>query len=86
MSTPEEIRTSAQTADSRASADAWAEQQARMNADIAAMMAGPTEHAAGLLDHHEGRPTVAEQMVNHGAAPPRVPDTGGHQSAADPIC
>jgi hypothetical protein len=51
-----------------------------MAADIAAMMAGPTEHTAGLTDHHQGMPTVETQMHTHGQAPPRVPDTGGHDS------
>ena len=74
------------TADSAASANAWAEREARLAADIAAMQAGPVEHMAGLTDHHQGMPTVETQMHTHGAAPPSVPDTGGHQSAADPIC
>jgi hypothetical protein len=42
------------------------------------MQAGPTEHMAGLTDHHQGMPTVETQMKTHGAAPPHVPDTGGH--------
>lgn len=60
------------------STSAYAEREARLAADIAAMQAGPTEHAAGLTDHHQGMPKVETQMKTHGAAPPRVPDTGGH--------
>jgi hypothetical protein len=79
VSTPEPgTRDGMVTADSSAAADAWAEREARMGADIAAMHAGPTEHAAGLTDHHQGLPTVETQMHTHGQAPPRVPDTGGH--------
>jgi hypothetical protein len=77
MSSPE-TRAGAQTADSRASADACAEREARMEADIRAMQAGPVEHTAALTDHNQGRPTVQEQMVTHGAPAPRTPDTGGH--------
>jgi hypothetical protein len=85
MSTPEEVRTAAQTADSHASATAYAEREARLGADIAAMQAGPTEHLAGLTDHHQGLPAVETQQATHGAAAPRLPDTGGHQSASDHI-
>jgi hypothetical protein len=77
VSSPE-TRAGAQTADSRASADAYAEREARMEADIRAMQAGPVEHAAEMTSHHQGRPAVETQMTSHGAAPPRVPDTGGH--------
>jgi hypothetical protein len=77
--TPEDARLAAQGApESAATVNAVAEREARMGADIAAMQAGPTEHAAGLTDHHQGMPTVETQMTTHGAAPPRVPDTGGH--------
>ena len=67
-------------------AAAWADREARLAGDIAAMQAGPAEHAANMTSHHQGAPTVQEQMVTHGAAPPKVPDTGGHDSASDPIC
>jgi hypothetical protein len=59
------------------SAAAHADQQARLAADEAQLRTGGP-HSDEILSHHEGRPTVAEQMVTHGAAPPRVPDTGGH--------
>jgi hypothetical protein len=58
----------------------------RLAGDIAAMQAGPTEHAANMTSHHQGTPTVQEQMVTHGAPAPHPPDVGGHDSASDPIC
>jgi hypothetical protein len=64
---------------------AHAERESRLAADIAAMQAGPTEHAAELTNHHQGSPSVEVQMTNHGAPAPSTPDTGGHQSAADPV-
>ena len=86
MSTPEEIRLAAHGApDSMAVADARAEREARLAADIAAMQAGPVEHMAGLTDHHQGSPSVEVQMTTHGQPAPRTPDTGGHGSASDPI-
>jgi len=77
MSTPEQARLQG-APDSAASATAYAEQQARYDADAAAMQAGPVQHAAEMTSHHQGRPSVQTQMVTHGAAPPSVPDTGGH--------
>lgn len=74
-----------QTGD-RAVADARAEREQRLAADIAAMMACPTEHAAEMTSHHDGQPSVEVQMHSHGAAPPKIPDVGGHQSASDPVC
>lgn len=60
------------------SARAYQDWQARLNADVAAMQAGPVQHIAEQTDHHQGLPTVETQMRTHGQAPPRVPDTGGH--------
>jgi hypothetical protein len=77
VSTPEQARLQG-APDSAASATAYAEQQARYAADVAAMQAGPVEHMAGMTDHHQGMPTVETQMVTHGAPAPRTPDTGGH--------
>ena len=57
---------------------AHAEREARLTADIAAMQAGPTEHAAGLTDHHQGFAErsgtdadshASTQNAGHGRAP-----------------
>ena len=91
MSTPEQARLDHLAAQGHPesgagpSAQAHQDRESRMAADIAAMQAGPVAHAAGLTDHHEGRPTVAEQQATHGQPAPRLPDTGGHQSASDKI-
>jgi hypothetical protein len=84
VSTPDPRLSEPQTGDGAVAA-AWADREARMAADIATMQAGPTEHAANMTGHHQGRPTVQEQMTTHTPAP-RTPDTGGHDSASDPIC
>lgn len=78
MSTPEQARQAA-AGQERPSPSmlAHADQQDRIAADIAAMQAGPTEHMAEQMNHCQGLPTVQTQMATHGAAPPRVPDTGG---------
>jgi hypothetical protein len=59
------------------SALAHADQQARLAHDEAQLRTGGP-HSDEIMSYHEGRPTVREQMVTHGAAPPRVPDVGGH--------
>jgi poly(3-hydroxybutyrate) depolymerase len=85
MSSDGETRAGAQTADSSAAADAWSEREARMGADIAAMLAG---HAPGhdeQLVHHDGVPSPATQMATHGQAAPSTPYEGGGDSASDRI-
>lgn len=74
--TGEEIRLAHEAAQVQGSpsADAHADREARMAADIATMEAGPTEHAASQTDHHLGLPSIDEQMATHGAAPPARPD------------
>ena len=80
--TPEETRIAGQGApDSHAAASAYREREQRMGADIAAMMAGPTEHLAGLTDFHAGQPSVEVQQATHGQPAPRLPDVGGHDRA-----
>jgi hypothetical protein len=59
------------------SMDAHQDRENRMNADIATMQAGPTEHAASQTDHHQGQPSAAVQQETHGQPAPRTPDTGG---------
>lgn len=85
MSTPDRMDPALQGGDGAVTA-AHAEREARLAADAASMLAG---HAPGhdeQLTHRQGMPTVQTQMTTHGQAPPSVPDTGGHQSASDPIC
>jgi len=41
---------------------------------------------AEMTSWAQGQPSVQEQMHTHGAAPPAVPDVGGHGSADDPVC
>jgi hypothetical protein len=79
MSTPEETRLAhaAAATGSGPSAAAHADQQARLAADEAQLRSGGP-HSAEIMSHHQGRPTVETQMKTHGAAPPKVPDTGGH--------
>jgi hypothetical protein len=84
VSTPDRMDPALQGGDGAITA-AHQEREQRLAADIAAMQAGPTKHAAGLTDHHQGSPSVQEQMLTHTPAP-KTPDTGGHQSASDPIC
>jgi hypothetical protein len=77
MSTPEEYRLGQLQGGDGAVSAAHAEREARLAADEAQMRQGPSpQHEP--LDHHQGLPTVQEQMKTHGAAPPHVPDTGGH--------
>jgi hypothetical protein len=87
MSTPESERLTYPQGGDGAVTAAHAEHEARLAADEAQLRLPPSEqpHGQEVLSHHEGRPTVAEQMVTHRAAPPKVPDTGGRQSASDPI-
>jgi hypothetical protein len=61
------------------SAAAHADREARLAADEAQlrMPMNDQPHGREILSYHEGRPTVAEQMTSHGAAPPKVPDVGG---------
>lgn len=64
---------------------AYSDQQARLAADTASLLAG---HAPGhdeQLVHHDGQPSPAVQMQTHGAPAPKTPDEGGHQSASDRI-
>jgi len=82
VSTPESERLDYPRGGDGEVAAAWADREQRLAADVAAMQAGPAEHMAEMTSHHEGRPTVREQMTSHGAAPPRTPDTGGHDSAS----
>jgi hypothetical protein len=56
---------------------AYAEHQARLAADEAQLRTGGP-HSDEVMSYHEGRPTVREQMSSHGAAPPKIPDVGGH--------
>lgn len=85
--TPEDARLTAQgTADSAASATAFADREARMAADMAAMQAGPVQHMAEQTSWHQGQPSVETQQATHGQPAPAVPDVGGHGSASDPIC
>ena len=83
MSTPDRMDPALQGADGTG---AYADQQARIAADAASMLAGNAPGHDEQTTHHQGMPTVETQMVTHGAAPPHTPDTGGHQSAADPVC
>jgi hypothetical protein len=59
------------------SAAAYADQQARLAHDEAQLRTGGP-HSDEIISYHQGRPTVEEQMVTHGAAPPKVPDVGGY--------
>jgi hypothetical protein len=59
-------------------AAAYADRESRLAADEASLQAGRAPGHDEQLTHHEGRPTVAEQMQTHGQTPPRTPDTGGH--------
>lgn len=63
--------------DSTAAADAWADREARLAHDEAQLRTGGP-HSDEVMSHHQGMPTVETQMQTHGAAPPKVPDTGGH--------
>jgi hypothetical protein len=83
--TPEETRVTAQTADSAATANAVAEREQRLAADIAAMQAGPVQHMAEQTNWHQGAPSVEVQQATHGQPAPSLPDVGGHGSASDPI-
>ena len=77
MSTPDRMDPTLQGGDGAITA-AHAEREARLAADAASMLAG---HAPGhdeQLTHHQGAPSVQEQMHSHGQAPPSVPETGGH--------
>jgi hypothetical protein len=77
--TPEEIRLAAQGApESSASADAYADRERRMAADIEAMQAGPVQHMAEQTNWHQGAPSVEVQQATHGAPAPALPDVGGH--------
>ena len=67
-------------------AAAHAEREARRAADTASMLAGCAPGHDEQTTHHQGSPTVETQMTTHGAPAPRTPDTGGHDSASDPIC
>jgi len=62
------------------SAGAYEDRQQRLAHDEAQLRLPPAEqpHSQEILSHHEGRPTVAEQMITHGQAPPKIPDVGGH--------
>jgi len=42
------------------------------------MLAGNAPGHDEQLTHHQGAPSVQEQMHSHGQAPPSVPETGGH--------
>jgi hypothetical protein len=84
-SNTEQTRLDAPQTGDGAVAAAYADREARLAADAATMQAGPTEHAANMTGHNQGRPTVETQMHTHTPAP-RTPDTGGHDSASDPIC
>lgn len=83
--TPDRMDPALQGGDGAVSA-AHSEREARLAADIAAMQTGPVQHATEMTSHHQGAPSVQAQMMTHGAAPPSVPDTGGHGSASDPVC
>jgi hypothetical protein len=85
MSTPEDRMSYPQGGDG-AVVSAHAEREARLAADAAQMAAGAAPGHDEQTTHHGGQPSVQGQMHTHGAAPPSVPDTGGHQSASDPIC
>ena len=82
MSTPEQARldhyATQHPAGPSPSEAAYADQQARLAADIAAMQAGPTEHAAEMTSHHQGQPSVEVQQKTHGQPAPKLPDVGGH--------
>ena len=85
MSTPESARLDYPQGGDGEVAAAWADQQQRQAADVAAMQQGPQEHAAEMTGYAQGAPSVQQQMTSHGQAPPAVPDVGGHGSASDPI-
>ena len=85
MSTPDRMDPSLQGGD-REVANAHAEREARLAADTASMLACNAPGHDQQTQHTQGRPTVETQMATHGQAAPSVPDTGGHQSASDPIC
>jgi hypothetical protein len=59
---------------------AHADREQRLAADEAQLRLHPSEqpHGQEVLSYHQGRPTVEDQMKTHGAAPPKVPDVGGH--------
>lgn len=84
MSTPDRADPALQGGDG-AVVSAHAEREARLAADAASMLAGNAPGHDEQLTHHQGMPTVETQMHTHGAPAPRTPDTGGHQSASDPI-
>jgi hypothetical protein len=65
-----------QTGD-RKVANAYQEREQRLASDIAAMQAGPTEHAANMTSYHQGAPSVQQQMTSHGAPAPGHPTRAG---------
>jgi hypothetical protein len=78
VSTPESERLAAPQGGDGEVAAAWADREQRLAADIAAMQAGPTEHAAEMTSHHQGQPSVEVQQKTHGQPAPKLPDVGGH--------
>lgn len=85
MSTPESERLSYPQTGDREVANAYQEREQRLAADAAAMLAGAAPGHDEQMTHHQGSPSVAEQMLTHTPAP-RTPDVGGHDSPRGPIC
>jgi hypothetical protein len=84
MSTPDRMDPAPAGRDGAVTA-AHAEREARLTADAASMLAGNAPGHDEQLTHHQGAPSVQEQMHSHGQAPPSVPDTGGHDDPGAPI-
>ena len=76
MSTPDRLDPALRGGDGVVTA-AHAEREARLTADAASMLAGNAPGHDEQLTHHQGAPSVQEQMHSHGQAPPSVPETGG---------
>ena len=77
MSEQERLAYAAAQGQGEPSAAAHADRENRLASDEAQLAAGRAPGHDEQLTFHEGRPTVAEQMRTHGAAPPRTPDVGG---------
>jgi hypothetical protein len=82
VSMPEDRVNPAMQGGDAAVSQARADREVRLAHDEAQLRLPPSEqpHGREVLSHYQGLPTVQEQMVTHGAAPPKVPDTGGHDS------